>query len=430
MSDMQNSKKFVMLLLYWIVAELSIFSGQVAAQNVEQKVLAFFKDTGADLICGRGTFLHYTFKNAFDFDEFTGGITFASEEHKKRFVSLMAAQFGVDFSLKAPFEKYEVWRLYYDGEKVRKEVSEEIDESVIKSLYGGSLSWTEVKDKIPFAKYIYDGSKTVGIHDGGRFSSEPEVAITQSKIWTPDFRAFGRNNSGKDTAIFTDAINKGDYELSSRETAEGYLAAVSLKKMGIRLEMLFDKDVSSVPRRIGLYTGPNLAAETIYGPYIKSPNGTWYPSSICETKYVQIGEKSVMSYKDEYVLLDKDVDFNCEIPPETFVAKIPVGAHILDYTKGSAKPFPVESVDLSKLAEEPSKVRIASSTGPGSPRQSFAGAQPLVAENRAPTQENSGRSNEPRTWWQEWGLAALILVVFFGFVTVMLIMKRKKMRKR
>ena len=386
--------------------------------SIEAVLREHLSDTGGQRMSGQGEFIHETFQKVVALEDYASGVEFQSEEHRKAFTRLVRFNTGLEFGTPQEVQRRTYEKFYFDQGKVRKDVVDlpaDVRPDAIQQV-------PESRPSI----YAYDGGKTVAISPGLEPGGEQMdlVSIRPNRISVPQFQSFGLNDSGKDAAIFLNALDNGTASVKGY-VKEGRIHATYILGgvLNMRGEFVFSQQGHRLIRS-QTFVGDVLTTETLCGEYVCSDSGQWYPSTYEIRKYAVIEGQRVLAWSDSYKVIKSTVDFNVPIAPEVFDPQLPAGAHVVDYRHSRPREFVVQldskwlEVDWNKFGQE----KPASLDG--------ADAEHAVKRNAAIAADTAhGRAPiHSRTWLQEWGYLAGGLVLVFGFMFWLAWRKRRKAR--
>jgi len=413
-------------LMVMVVIHATVPEGRGENRNVdiERAVRRYFVNDGSHRMSGRGSYIHSTYKKAVDIQTFTEGIKFENEEHQKRYLKVIHAQTGIDFSLTQDSRSYWFERLHFDQQKVRKDVVALSEEQANRIRVNPSSAFD-----LEYDVYAYDGVKTATLMRHGKPGQRKYVgSIAPSKIWMPQFYRFGLNDSGKDSSIFLDALDKGVSNLSGAIIDGRVHATLSLPHFGIKVELVMEPDKGTTLLEARMFMGGHLVTETICDEYFRCESGDWSPGEYTVKKYAWVNGENVLTYMDKYEAVRGTVDFNIPIDPTVFAISFPVGTYVMDRRHAPPLEFIVESPEgpdfaepeIERLFSTPSTWRREVSKTQGQDRQAsdFAG--------KAGTTLGLGA----RTWLEEWGLLAAVLILVYCFMMWLLYRKVKRRKQK
>lgn len=392
----------ILLLITW-----NLSPSIQAAPSPEDVLLEFFRQDGSEFLSGKGVFLQRIFQQSFKEDDFVKGVQFNSPEHKTQALKYLKSMSGVDFSVKESKTTYSVMRLFFDDSitSKRKDLCF-VTEEIYRKVSQGNLS----VDSLKFDTYVQAGENLQNILRSGPLT---KVTVMRGKLAFPKFKGFGglegAGGAGADEII--KMITEGTAAVSSRIENDGYLAVLTFPGDAARFEILMDT-VDQTVKRFRIYYANVLSSETSYDDFIRTPNGSLFPKKRIERKYVPLEGKSILSFEEEYTLLQESVDFNIPLDDKTFRPDIPDGAIVLHEMQSKAVEYVhssnqgmLDGLDVATVSDSSDTAVVSGATDVSGITQDDKHADSMV---------------EPKTVKLHAGMSPLILIPTIVFALALL----------
>ena len=337
MIAMRRASNFVLCLPFLAFCSYS------RADEVEQLFLQYYRNNGSDLVSGKVELLRHISNPRYDKALFMPPESTSAQDNQetrearlKRFYRYLSDFYDMNFSPDLAEQRYSAVRVYYDGQKKRKDMAR-FDQAAYHALLSGKAKFEEAE----FERYFDDGSKMTSINDQGPINTyDPQVVITPDKLGIPRVSQFGRaRGTVKSSEYMIKSIQSGFYQLSGQRSAEGFLVTAQSDKASHlkKIELLYDEsDGRQILKRVREYgnLGMILDEET-FEKYITTPAGIEIPTKIVSRQYTPLYNdgktiKQSIAYEEQITVLT--ADYNIDIPEEIFVPDLPYGATVFDTT--------------------------------------------------------------------------------------------------
>jgi hypothetical protein len=343
-----------------------------ASTDIESALQRYFSNAGSSRMSGEGTFIHHTFQKAVDVGEFTKGIEFKDEQHKASTIRLIAMSTGLDFSLKEDKNTWSVEKHCYDNDRARMDVA------VISREQAEAIKAGGIPNDLKFNITAFNGSRTI------QLTSEPggatSATVYAQRPYMPSFKAFGLNDSGKDSSVFLDAMRTGQYTITGSKKDGRIHAELGLKNMGMKCKLELDPSKGMALLSGKLYVGKTLVSETIAENYSRDKAGEWFPQTYISRKFAVVAGELVTTYEEKYEVIGDSVEFNLPVSKERFAPVIADGTVVEDFRFKQ----PVELV-VNRKPDAPVLAESAGTTGgaPGGAKARAAVAMQTTSDERS-----------------------------------------------
>lgn len=433
-----------MVSTFFITTMNSFVSGH---PPIDQLLIRYYMDNGMNFASGQGEILIETRNPSITKEDFfppqppldpDGNPV---DNYQDSLASYYADRYDVNFSQAYPEEKYEAVRLYYSGEKKRKDISR-----LTPTQYQQVLGDKKAYDTLPFNRYFDDGAKMYSINDQGEILSiNPQVIIEHSDLGIPPIHQYGRSRLSEDQAgTIVKWLLSDKYVLSGVETAEGYLVkatkAEDQRGSLTAVEVLFDPRNNYVVKKATKYYDGFLFSEEVFDNYMQTSSGAQIPTIVISRKYAPSFRGSnaedtsnasnvLLTFEEKVTVLA--ADFNVDIPDDVLTPDIPYGATVLDTTVSPPLQYTAGKVIMADNTD------YYDSTVPtfddSSVTVPLAAAEAPVDETEVPSGPTEDTPSSPPSSLSRNGLmkgfvlfGVITLVLLLVFVGMQFLMKSKK----
>jgi hypothetical protein len=346
----------------------------------EDLLTHFYRDNGSDLLTGQANVVVKTNHPVANKDTFYPNYANSTALEKQKadnYFRYLRERYDVKFTPDKIDRSYQAMRVYYDGDKKRKDVAY-LNEAGYKTLRANPQEFTHQD----FAEVHYQNDrKMISISEVGESDKmHPQANISFHTLGIPKLSKFGRARTDeKASAHMLEQLTSDRYVISTAETDDGLLViAQSQEGFLTRMEVLFDPDNDYAVKRCASFGRGVLFEEKIYSDYITTSSGTRIPTNIIIRKFAPAaGEngKPYMSFEEETTVFF--ADYNVDLPDATFVPNFPPGTTVYDETV--SPPVQFVTSDVPFVDEATSVAASGRSTSEESSSPSRSTSDPVSA---------------------------------------------------
>lgn len=334
-----------------------------ANPNGEELLTQFYRDNGSDLLSGQANILVKTYHPLTAKDFIFPNYDNATAPEKKgadNYFRYLRERYDVRFSPDKPQRPYQAMRVYYDGDKKRKDIAF-LDEASYKSLRANPQEF--INQDFGERHYQNDDKMTSISEVGESDKMNPQANVSLHKLGIPKISKFGKTRVDEDVSKYMlEQLMSDRYVISTVETKDGVLVAAQSeigKGFLTRIEVLFDPDNDYVVKRFATYGNGVLFEERIFNDYTQTSSGTRIPTHILIRKFAPaVGKdgKQYMSFEEETTVFF--ADYNVDLPETTFIPNFPPGTTVYDETVSPPIQFVTADVpfidEVISISEESS----------------------------------------------------------------------------
>lgn len=326
---MKSEKVKLIVILFTICFYVLPIYSSSASDELLRKIIVG-KDI--EINSGKVVLVRSAFKKCIDPNMIISGKVFIDENSKQRYLNSLRATHKVDYSLKTDKTEYTIERLYFTGEKRRR------DFTSIDAEKASNISFSDL-DSISFQSFVQEPNKTVlftqSKNSDGQIRNHCDI-IT-GKIFFPEFYSFQRTVEATQATIDNLVVkHKELFEYGATVTEQeidGQLHCifeVPTEGASLKIIRIMDPNYDMATTYYAYYMRGQLNRELIMQDYQKTPNGFWYPGTYTENNYLLIDNENILVSSEKYEALPGTVDFNINIEDEIFTDFMPDGTQVRD----------------------------------------------------------------------------------------------------
>lgn len=315
-----------------ILGATALFASETT--SIEASLRNFYSGYGSPRLSGKATYIRTLYKKAVDVTELLEGKEFKDERRKQQYLSNLRLFGGLDYSLKQDTATYTLERLYFDGNKKRRDYAP-LSSAMVQNIGNDP----NVIDTFSSNIMAFDGSKSITLT-----SSQVPEGTTRSyanimphgRIYCPKFQQFGHSySSASDVQVqrFIDLIDQG-LATFEQTTINGQVHVTF--EMGLetgpslKTKHIFAPDKGMSILYTVVYRNNQLSQEIICQDYAQTSSGEWFPRVYIDKRYVYVKGERVLASSETFEAIPGTVEFNIPIEASTFSPEFPEGTEIID----------------------------------------------------------------------------------------------------
>lgn len=315
--------------------------------DIEDSLRKFYAGYGSPRLSGKGTYIRTVYKKSVDVNDLLEGREFKDDQAKQQYLTHLHSLNQLTFGLKQDKTIYILERLYFDGDKKRRDYAP-LSPAVVENI----RNKPNVIASLSLNVMAFDGSKSISLvtlqNPDGTTEYYADI-MPHGRIYCPKFHQYGRGyESFRDGNLqtFIDLIDQG-LATFEQTTINGQVHAtfeMGLETgLSLKTERIFAPDKGMSILYTALYYNNQLSRKIICQEYAQTRSGEWFPRKYIDNKYVYVKGERVLTSSETFEAIPGTVDFNIPIESSIFAPEMRVGTNIIDRRHSPPKEYVIKT---------------------------------------------------------------------------------------